>query len=48
VTTLSGSDADGSSIIYSIISGNSDGIFGVSGDQVVVIDTALLDYEITT
>jgi hypothetical protein len=30
------------------MSGNSDGIFGVSGDQLVVVDTTNLDFETTT
>jgi hypothetical protein len=45
---MSGSDADGDSIVYSIISGNIDSIFGMSGDQLIVVDTTNLDYESTT
>jgi hypothetical protein len=48
VTIMSGSDADGDSIVYSIISGNIDSIFGMSGDQLIVVDTTNLDYEATT
>jgi hypothetical protein len=34
--------------LYAITAGNDDGIFGMSGDQLVVVDTANLDYESTT
>jgi hypothetical protein len=45
---LSGSDTDGDTVTYSIVSGNSDGVFGVSGDQLVVVDRENLDFETTT
>ena len=48
VVTISGSDADGDSISYVITAGNGDGIFSISGDQIIVGDTSNLDYEVTT
>ena len=36
VVTISGSDADGDSISYVITAGNGDGIFSISGDQIIV------------
>jgi hypothetical protein len=48
VTNLSGSDADGDTYTYSIVLGNSDGIFGISGSTLIVTDTTNLDYETTS
>jgi hypothetical protein len=45
VTVISGSDADGDPISYSIVAGNNDGVFGVSGDQLLVVDSTNLDFE---
>jgi hypothetical protein len=38
VLYFSGSDADGDSIIYSIVSGNEYGAFGISGESLIVVD----------
>jgi hypothetical protein len=48
VLTVSCTDADGDTISYTITAGNDGGIFGMSGDQLVVVDTANLDFELVS
>ena len=48
VLLISGSDADFDPISYIIYAGNGDGVFAISGDSLIVVNTSNLDYELTT